>query len=477
MSLLSKCVGFWCFEETSSPSIDSTGRGNDLTWAGANVAAVPGVINYGLYAIWSGNYAAIATNDDVQPGPRESFTLAGWFKPNAAWEGLGSQVLCGKVGVFQVGLSVAFGYHLYFYCSHFPANIEVTVPFDPGEEWFFWRAWRDADAKTINLQVNCGTISSVAYDEDLPQGAYEFFVGGGPAGGYYEYTAGATDALGFWKRVLDTSDASLLCPGIEYPFGVCGVIVFGDYTFGNTWHPANDDFEWTPAIGKLPRAHGSRALDFYLPEKRILIRGGEIKGPFDTSDLRPRIDAIKNALAAAPQNLQIEPDRYFRDVRVGYFRNPYGPTHYCRIAAEMEIEFIARDPFQYALLPSSDTWSSPTTGATRTITAGGTIPAGKYIAAQPTFSITVGGAGAQTIDYTLKNNTTGQQFRLSGDVTGGQVIVVDTLDQTVQIGTTDEIALFDGEFVSFDYGANAMEVTIVTGSISQIRTTWRNRFL
>lgn len=471
MSLLNKLAGFWTFEEAASPSSDVSGRGNDLTWHN-DVTRVPGVLNYGIHFDGTEDYVSTAITSDLAMGASEAFTIAGWWKPEFG-ASRSFMALAGHIYNYRLGMTQYGSYYRFQLDVWHDGGTLVTVQsalYALGD-WFFIRAWRDPDNSVLGIQVNCDTIVTTPFSAAflVDQQVYDFYIGGGPAAGPFEVYYGAADAVGIWKTVHDSGEAAMLCAGTEYPFGLCLSLIYGDYEFSPTWYPAEDGLEWSPAVTPLARAHGGRAIDFYLKPRRLLVKGGEIKGPFDSSDLHTRIDAILAALGAQPQELTFVPEWYWRDVRVEYFRNPYGPTHYCRIAADMEISFLARDPFQYARLGSSDTWSAPTNAATHTIDVGGAV------LARPSFAFTVGGVGAQTISWVLTNNTTGEAFTLAGDVTGGQVIHVDCLDQTVLIGTTDEIALFDGEFMGLDVGTNTLAITITTGSITSIVTTWRNR--
>lgn len=474
MSLLHLLNAYWKFEEGASPSVDATGRGNALEWV-QGTAQGQGVVGYGLYTNISGSYARRDSNDDLQPGAREDFTVCGWFKLN---EDLDNQILCcigAKVNVWLLQLSSVDGHHIEFLCYHAGGAVTVRVesPWSPLEwqqEWFFYRAWRAGN--TISLQVNCGTTQSQAFDYDLVQAPLNiFFIGGGPFGGNV-YTNGYHDSVGVWARALENYEADQLCGGDEYPFGECAYLAYGTYAFPRTFHAADDNLEWLIPSIKAGRRHGGHSLAATLREKRLTVRGGFVKGPVGgVTILRDEIDDLRAALGLQPQNLYFSPDRYWRNVRVELFRNPYGPTHYCRIAGEIEVQFVTEDPFQYAVLESSDTWSSPTTGATRAISVGGNADS------LPAIALTVAGSGAQTIDFALENETTGERFTLSGSVLGGEAITIDSLLQTVVNGESDAIDLFDGQFLTFRGDVdNTLEVTITSGTITSIVTTWRNRW-
>lgn len=246
---------------------------------------------------------------------------------------------------------------------------------------------------------------------------------------------------------------------------------YGTYTFPATFHPAAVPGSRVVGAEKLPRADGGRVSPSYLDTKRILVRGGLAQGPMDSSDLRARIDALRAALAAQPQNLYLWSDRYYRNVYVGEQPEDYEPTGFGRLAS-IEIEFVTGDPFQYSTTETTDTWSAiASTGETRAITPGGNAPA------LPKFAITVAGSGAKTLDWTIHNQTTDEAFTIAGTVTGGDVIDVDCLAQTVVVGAVDKMTLFDGRWPTLAAGvANTLEESYDGAALSQIVTTYRSRW-
>src|SRR5262249_40326591 len=150
-----------------------------------------------------------------------------------------------------------------------------------------------------------------------------------------------------------------------------------------------------------------------------------------TTVVRDEYDDLKAALSDQPQNLYFDSDRYWRCVRVEKIGNTYDPTDYGRIQNRIRIDFVTSDPFQYSSIETTDTWTPSGSGDTHTVTPGGNA------SALPELSLTVGGSGAKTINWEFFNDTTDESFTLAGDVTGGDVIVVDSVLKTVLIGTDD----------------------------------------
>lgn len=477
MSLINKCRAFWRFEETASPSEDATGRGNSMTWYTAgndDPAQGAGVLGYGINLNYS--YLYRPYTDDLKCADT-SFTFAGWIAPGSVLPSNMDPVISLPSNFMMYYISTnGTGYFQWTVLES--GNILHTVNSGsvPNGEWCFVRCWLDIENNQIGIQVDCATPVTGAWSGTRvapgEAGPEPWFTIGRDQAGSYPYATHRMDGWGLWHRVLDSTEADALCAGSEYPFGICGTILYGDYEFPKTFYPADDNLDWNIPSIKSARRHGAHSLAATLREKRLLVRGGLVTGPVGgVSVLRDSIDEVRTALGLQPQNLQFEPDRYWRNVRVEQFRNPYGPTHYCRIADAMEVLFFTDDPFQYAIAESTDTWTGPTTGATRAVAVGGNAPA------QPEIAVTVGGSGAVSLAITLENQTTSESFTLTGDVTGGQIITIDTLAQTVQIGETDEIDLFDGQFLSLAADQdNTLEVTITGGTLMSIVLTWRNRW-
>lgn len=487
MSLINKCVAFWRFEEASpGPAVDETGRGNSLTWntgnneVSPNVSGLPsqatGMIGYGVRL--NSSFLYRTRNDDFDYSST-GFTVGGWVYLR---DTIASST---KDPIFSISDNVPATYDLDLYTDNNGGDADVilsvrntsldiytvTVPNISYNDWHYIRGYLDLASSELGLQVDCGTTQTTDWSGTPANITQTVWVG--RVFSSWPYAGHTYDAWGFWKRALDTGEATSLCAGVEYPFGECGYLAFGSFEFPRTFHAADDNLDWQIPSIKTGRYHGGHSLAATLREKRLSVRGGLVKGPIGSvsSTLRAALDEIRDALGQQPQDLYIYPDRYWRNARAEMFRNPFGPTHFCRIAEEIEILFVASDPFLYSTTESTDTWSAPTNGETRMIRVGGNAPA------QPTFRFTVGGGGAQSINFTLKNTTTDESFTLIGDVTGGQVIAVDTLDQTVKIGTTDEMDLFDGQFPQLNADTNnTLQITINSGTITSLVTTWRNRW-
>ena len=90
--------------------------------------------------------------------------------------------------------------------------------------WYFLVAWHDSIANTINIQANDGTVDSVAHTTGVFDGTAAFGIGTSTfANTFFD---GRIDAVGFWKRVLSSSERSFL-----YNSGN-GIELRGEYLWG-----------------------------------------------------------------------------------------------------------------------------------------------------------------------------------------------------------------------------------------------------
>lgn len=85
--------------------------------------------------------------------------------------------------------------------------------------WYFIVAWYDTVLGTLNIQVNNGPVTSVAYTAGIFNGAASFGIGAMAASNDL-YWNGDIDEVGIWKRVLTASERTTLHnagAGTTYP--------------------------------------------------------------------------------------------------------------------------------------------------------------------------------------------------------------------------------------------------------------------
>jgi len=246
------------------------------------------------------------------------------------------------------------------------------------------------------------------------------------------------------------------------------VLQFGSYVFPKGFYPAEEPLASQVSAAKLPRADGARVLTGLLEKKVLKVRGGLIHD--SGLSVRTKVDALKAALQGGPANLYFDSDRYWRQVQKESSSFGYeSGTHYGRIVT-VEIDFVTGDPFVYEVAAQNVSQAIASSPTTVPVTAGGNAPA------LPQWSLTVGGVGAVTLAATVTNTTTGEAFTLAGAVSGGDVIVVDSLAETVKIGGVDKMSLFDGLFPKLAVGANSIQIAYTSGTISNFAADWNNRW-
>lgn len=248
------------------------------------------------------------------------------------------------------------------------------------------------------------------------------------------------------------------------------LLKLGSYTFPLGFKVVQVERGRSIGASKLARTDGNRQQRGLRNGVRVTVEGGIYKGPLDTSSVRDRQDALREALAAGPAKLWLYSDRFYRCMEVENEPDSYIATGFNRID-DITISFVGPDPGLYEPTTNTDTWTAPAgSPATRTITYAGNM------IGQPEMTFVVGGAGAQSINWTVTNTSTGDSFTLIGSVTGGDSIVLNSIKKTVLIGTTDYRSLFNLLFLTLAEGPNALTITQTTGTISSVTTTWQERW-
>jgi len=225
----------------------------------------------------------------------------------------------------------------------------------------------------------------------------------------------------------------------------------------------------TIGVAKLARADGMRQTSGYRNGIAIEVRIPVVKGPLDNTDWRTRRDTARSMLAVGPARLYAGyDDRFYRCVECQNEPEEIPDTGMNRIMTVRAL-LVGPDPYEYSTTENTTTWT-PTSGGSQVVSTAGNA------AAAPVISITVGGSGLETIAFTISNDTTGEEFTLEGDVTAGDVIVVDSILKTVKIGTTNRIDLFEGLFHSLSVGSNTITTSWTSSSIASISYAVRDRF-
>jgi hypothetical protein len=245
---------------------------------------------------------------------------------------------------------------------------------------------------------------------------------------------------------------------------------FGTYDFPDSLTYNLQSFRSATPSGKRLRAHGARVPVGRLAERRVEVRG--LLKQESASSLQAQLDDLREAVMSGPATLYLPNDRHLRNVQKDDGgQDRYDNTWPERIV-EVALDLITGDPYLYSDTQSSDLTnalsSSPTTVTVNN--AAGTAPAA------PELRLTVGGSGDVTLAATVTNETTEEVFTLAGSVSGGDVIVINSLEHTVRIGSTDRFDLFDGLFPALALGNNSITIAWTSGSLTNLDATWRSRW-
>ena len=146
------------------------------------------------------------------------FTVALWV-----WfDALTPTGLAGKWATASIEYLAYFdGTNLRFHVSNNGSN-NVSVGNSQSisvSTWYFFVAWHDATANTINLSVNNNTAASAAHTTGVFNGDAALFLGRNEEG--ITYLSGRLDSVSIWKRLLTATERTQLYNsgnGLDYPF-------------------------------------------------------------------------------------------------------------------------------------------------------------------------------------------------------------------------------------------------------------------
>jgi len=222
MALLPNLVAYWAMEETSGSRLDATGRGHDFTVTGGVVSATGKVGTCMETGDGATRYLTCANHADLTPGNTD-FTWACWlyfFSTNTNTDLLGKWAPSGQL---EYNLALNASQYFTFYVSSTGSDYYPVTATSLGipslNTWYLMVAWHDSVGDTINLQMNNGTVFSVAHTLGVYQSTTALLLGHSLFGyGLF----GRADEVGLWRRVLSSTDRSALWnggAGVTYPFG------------------------------------------------------------------------------------------------------------------------------------------------------------------------------------------------------------------------------------------------------------------
>ena len=214
--LTNSLIAHWKPNESSGVRADSHG-GNDLGDNNTTGSAAGKLGNAASFVAGNEESLSIGDNAALSMGDID-FTVAFWV-----WfDALTATGLAGKwsTGSFEY-LAYFDGTNLRFHVSNNGfANVSVVNSQSISTAtWYFYLAWHDATANTINLSVNNNTPASTAHTTGVHNGNASFYLGRNEEA--LTYLSGRLDSLSIWKRLLTANERTQLYnagSGLDYPF-------------------------------------------------------------------------------------------------------------------------------------------------------------------------------------------------------------------------------------------------------------------
>jgi hypothetical protein len=213
-------ISHWKLDEASGTRFDTHGI-NHLSENTLNPPIGSAVGRIGKAVLLDGGASdilIIPSNSSLQMGDI-NFTIAGWV-----WFSL--LTTTGIVGKWTAPGDLEYlvffsGTNLRFHVSNDGAsNVSVTNPQSiTTGAWYFFVAWHDKDANTINLSVNNNDPVSTTHSTGVKVDFSDFTMGTDQSGG--TNMDGRLDSVSIWKRLLNSRERTLLYNsgnGLEYPF-------------------------------------------------------------------------------------------------------------------------------------------------------------------------------------------------------------------------------------------------------------------
>lgn len=223
-SLLDGLIAYWSLEEASGVRRDWHSN-NHLTDNNTVTQAAGKLGNAAQFTAANSEYLSIADNPQLSTGDI-AFTCAFWLYIDTKSSDRGfigktdsgaassEWVVWYELASDRIVLRVYSGASAYSLSANSFGSPTVGT-------WIFIIIWHDPVGNTLNIQVNDGTIDSLAHTVGVNDGTAPFEIGRFLAGAAYHN--GRVDGVGFWKRLLTVKEKKALYgggSGLEYPFGV-----------------------------------------------------------------------------------------------------------------------------------------------------------------------------------------------------------------------------------------------------------------
>ncbi|OGH33280.1 MAG: hypothetical protein A3A47_01410 [Candidatus Levybacteria bacterium RIFCSPLOWO2_01_FULL_37_20] len=221
-SLSDGLVGYWKMDEASGNRSDSSGNGNTLT-DNNTVTANPGKFgNAGQFTSANTETLSIADNSTVSTGDID-FTISAWVYMDTKST---DHVAVGKWNDTGSGYDFAIQYlqssdrfrFVVFPSGGSQTNLEASSFGSPSTStWHFIMVWHDSVNNTLNIQVNNGTVDSLAHTTGVRDSGSAFVIGG--LNTSQQPWNGRIEEVRFYKKVLSAAERTSLYNFAPGPVG------------------------------------------------------------------------------------------------------------------------------------------------------------------------------------------------------------------------------------------------------------------
>ena len=231
MALTDNCVAYWKLDESSAGSsqvnrVDEV-SGHTLTDINTTASGTGKIGNGADFEEGNNEALNMADHADLSFG-NEDFSLAVWVNMESDSD---DNYVVSKwdFGANDREWSILYDFSDDRFCFDISSNGTAyqrekadNLGAPSTSTWYFIVAWHDADANTMNIQVNNGTVDSASYSSGCNDNISKVGVGcchnsGNPA----STMDGIVDEFGVWSRVLSESERTQLYNGgngLTYPF-------------------------------------------------------------------------------------------------------------------------------------------------------------------------------------------------------------------------------------------------------------------
>lgn len=216
VTLLTSIAAYWAFESSpGSVTPDSTGNGNSLTLVGTASSVIPGGIIGDCYEASSSTDVCEGVAASTELAATDSFTLTGWINPAVGFNLQANNYIAGRMQTTNPDYELIWNNSNGFEVGVVDTNgvfhelSDGTTSISLGS-WYFLACGFDFSNSLIFFQLNAGArllLTGVPNVRNTPIANFSIANTSTPTSAAMP---GKVDEVGFWKRVLTTTEISTL---------------------------------------------------------------------------------------------------------------------------------------------------------------------------------------------------------------------------------------------------------------------------